>query len=34
MTYDHISQTDPAVFSAIEQELARQRGPIDLVAAE
>ncbi len=34
MTYDHISQTDPAVFSAIEQELARQRGTIELIASE
>lgn len=34
MDYEHISQTDPAVFSAIEQELERQRGTIELIASE
>lgn len=34
MTYDHVAQTDPDVFSAITQELNRQRGTIELIASE
>lgn len=34
MTYDHVAQTDPEVFSALEQELGRQRGTIELIASE
>ena len=34
MTYDHVAQIDPEVFSALEQELGRQRGTIELIASE
>lgn len=34
MTYDRVAQTDPEVFSALEQELGRQRGTIELIASE
>ena len=34
MTYDHVAQTDPEVFSALTQELGRQRGTIELIASE
>ena len=34
MTYDHVAQTDPEVFSALAQELGRQRGTIELIASE
>lgn len=34
MAYDHIAQTDPEVFSALAQELGRQRGTIELIASE
>lgn len=34
MTYDYVAQTDPEVFSALEQELGRQRGTIELIASE
>lgn len=34
MTYDHLSASDPEVFSAIDDELRRQRGSIELIASE
>ena len=34
MTYDHVAQTDPDVFSAITHEFDRQRGTIELIASE
>ena len=34
MTYEHLSATDPEVFSAVENELRRQRSSIELIASE
>lgn len=34
MTYDHLAQSDSAVFDALTQELERQRGTIELIASE
>ncbi|MBM6774693.1 serine hydroxymethyltransferase [Olsenella profusa] len=34
MTYDHLSASDPEVFSAVEDELRRQRSSIELIASE
>ncbi len=34
MSYDHLAQSDPAVFSALTQELERQRETIELIASE
>ncbi len=34
MTYEHLSASDPEVFSAVEDELRRQRSSIELIASE
>ena len=34
MTYEHLSNSDPEVFSAIDDELRRQRSSIELIASE
>lgn len=34
MTYEHLSASDPEVFSAIDDELRRQRSSIELIASE
>ena len=34
MNYEHLSASDPEVFSAISDELRRQRGSIELIASE
>lgn len=34
MTYEHLSAFDPEVFSAVEDELRRQRSSIELIASE
>ena len=34
MTYEHLSNSDPEVFSAIDDELRRQRASIELIASE
>ena len=34
MTYEHLSASDPEVFSAVSDELRRQRGSIELIASE
>ncbi len=34
MNYDHLKQTDPAIYHALEAELARERGTIELIASE
>ena len=32
--YEHLHQTDPAVFDAVAKELTRQRGKLELIASE
>ena len=34
MDYSHLKATDPVIYDALEQELARQRGTIELIASE
>jgi glycine hydroxymethyltransferase len=34
MDYDHLKQTDPAIYHAIEAELTRERDTIELIASE
>ena len=34
MDYSHLKATDPVIYDALEQELARQRDSIELIASE
>jgi glycine/serine hydroxymethyltransferase len=34
MTYQHLAQVDPEIYSAVQLEIGRQRSKIELIASE